>query len=82
VGNLVLQRFDGGLGRRELRILRADPEIHVADEFIARISGVPELTFGDGILTVCASNGTVSYGLCEYDTPCMWWRGVRAGDWP
>lgn len=77
IGVLVVERAEDG----SLTIIAAPDEIHVADEFLASCEkwGVPEVTYGDGIFTVRAKNGTVSYGLCDYDLLCCWWRGVKSG---
>ena len=81
-----------------LEIITAPQEIEVADSFLADLcpppfeirdgEGKPSgFTLGDGILTILAVNGTVSYGLHSYDSRTGKWRGTRSGEvelaqWP
>jgi hypothetical protein len=69
-----------------LELVRADDEIEVADEFLAQLAPgdirdgdgkTVGFSLGDGILTVHATNGTVSYGLHSHDDLRMTWRGTR-----
>jgi hypothetical protein len=77
---LLSQKRDGGI-----TILHADPEIQVTEEFLYAVRAgycKPEITLGDGILTVQALNGTVSYGLHSFDLLRNWWAGTRGmNDW-
>jgi len=60
-------------------ILDAPQEIIVADRFLAEHVDGRYASYGDGILTIHASNGDVSYGLHHYDPYRREWRGTRAG---
>lgn len=66
-------------GQRSVTIVQADPVIEIADRVLAGMHPW-ELTVGDGIVTVHARNGDVSYGLCKYDELRRTWLGVRSGD--
>ncbi len=62
-----------------IEILQADPEIRVADEFIEQAPHRdPYISFGDGIMTIHAINGSVSYGLHSHDLQRAWWKGTRS----
>ena len=65
----------------ELYIERADPVIYVCEELLDAVREHlhPDMSYGDGILTIRAVNGTVSYGLGPLDLLCLWRRGVRSG---
>ena len=55
------------LGDRHLEIVRADERVRIADEVLAAAKDHPDVSYGDGILTIHAINGTVSYGIGPYD---------------
>jgi hypothetical protein len=63
---------DGGID-----ILDAPEEIVVAERFLSYCMP-PYASYGDGILTVHARNGDVSYGLHHYDPLRRQWRGTRS----
>jgi len=67
---------DGGRGCLRLRwhyegfsILRADPVVLIDEQFLQVLIdgslGQDGVRYGDGILTITAKNGTVSYGVGE-----------------
>jgi len=59
-----------------LEILRADRVIEIADDLLEDLASIrPEVSLGDGILTIRGFNRTVSYGLGRHD-PC---RAVTLG---
>ena len=58
-----------------IHILEAPEEILVADRFLAEHGDC--YSYGDGILTVHATNGDVSYGLHHYDPVRQVWQGPR-----
>jgi hypothetical protein len=62
-----------------IEILDAPEEILVADAFLADMESHPAYSYGDGILTVHACNGDLSYGLHDYDSARRVWHGTRAG---
>ena len=66
-------------GQRSVTIVQADPVIEIADRVLAG-SHPWELSVGDGIVTVHARNGDVSYGLRKYDARRHTWLGVRSGE--
>lgn len=60
-----------------LEVVQADPLIEVADQVLEHAD--PRLlSVGDGIMTIHARNGEVSYGLREYDDLRETWLGVRS----
>jgi len=59
-------------------ILQADDDIEI-DDIMLEIELVPEVTYGDGILTIHAANRTVSYGLSHHDPVRQIWHGHRSG---
>jgi hypothetical protein len=61
-----------------IEILEAPAEILVADAFLANMDAHPSYSYGDGILTVHARNGDLSYGLHHYDSLRRVWRGTRS----
>jgi hypothetical protein len=62
-----------------LVIRHAPDEIEVSDHFLERWVGLRDgVTLGDGILTVRATNGTVSYGLDNHDSDRHVWHGVKS----
>lgn len=72
---------NGPLEPSVLYINRADPVIWVAEEIIDSISrgaAHHDVSYGDGILTIRASNGTVSYGLGPHDSARLWRKGIRS----
>jgi hypothetical protein len=71
---VVSQGPDG----RTVEILDAPDEILVAEAFLEELD--PQLaSYGDGILTIHARSGDVSYGLHHHDPFRREWRGTRAG---
>jgi hypothetical protein len=60
-----------------IEILDAPEEILVADEFLEAARD-EYISHGDGIMTIHASNGDVSYGLHSYDLQTMCWKGTRS----
>ena len=64
----------------EIEILEAPDHILVADLFIEEIElgRHPCYSYGDGILTVHATNGDLSYGLHHYDNLRRIWHATRA----
>lgn len=75
-GEVRLRCFDDG----SLEVLRADPEVEIAQEALEQLEAWADrerVSLGDGILTIRARNGTVSYGLHDYDLLSMVWRGTR-----
>ena len=67
--------------QRRFRIDQADEHIRIADRLLADIDH-PDVSYGDGILTIRAINGTVSYGLGRYDPRTMTHEATRSGAWP
>jgi len=61
----------------ELHLLQADPIIEVADELLGNLDG-RRASYADGIFTIHALNGEVSYGLRDYDDIRETWVGVRS----
>jgi hypothetical protein len=72
-----------------IEIVEAPQEIEVADNFLEELRPAPfeirdsegkqsGFTLGDGILTIHAANGTVSYGLYSHDVRTSMWRGRRS----
>jgi hypothetical protein len=60
-----------------IALLQADPCIEIEDRLLDVLD--PAIaTVGDGIVTFHASNGTVSYGLRDYDDIREIWIGVRS----
>jgi hypothetical protein len=62
-----------------VEIRDAPPEILVADEFLAEIGCHPSFSFGDGILTVHAVSGDVTYGPHHHDPYRRIWHATRSG---
>ena len=54
------------LGDRHLEIVRADEHVRIAHELLEKIDH-PDVSYGDGILTIRGLNRTVSYGIGPYD---------------
>jgi hypothetical protein len=67
----VYDRSDGSID-----IIDAPDEILVADRFLAEVRP-PYADYGDGILTIHARNGDVSYGLHHHDPFRCQWQGTR-----
>jgi hypothetical protein len=63
-----------------LRIEQADEHIRIAHELLEQVNH-PDVSYGDGILTIRAINGTVSYGVGALDLESMTHEGTRSGSW-
>ena len=68
------------LGCRHLEIVRADERVRIADEVLAGANEHPDVSYGDGILTIRAINGTVSHGIGPYDLLTNTYEAVRSPD--
>ena len=66
--------------RHSLRIDQADEHIRVSAQLLEDIDH-PDVSYGDGILTIRAINGTVSYGIGRYDPLTMTYEATRSGSW-
>jgi len=77
VSDLVL--YSQGPSGETVEIQEAPPEILVADEFLVEIEHHPSFSYGDGILTVHASNGDITYGLHHHDPYRRIWHATRSG---
>jgi hypothetical protein len=55
------------LGCKHLEIVRADERVRIAAEVLAAAEDHPDVSYGDGILTIRGINRTVSYGIGPYD---------------
>jgi hypothetical protein len=73
--NLPGTPFGGGYGH--LEILQADDRVRIAHEVLEHIER-PDVTYGDGILTIRAINGTISYGIGPLDLESMTHEAVRS----
>jgi len=63
--------------RGHRRLLQADACIEITDAVLKQ--GDPDfIRLGDGIVTFVASNGSVSYGLCNHDDLRETWIGIRS----
>jgi hypothetical protein len=60
-----------------LEVLQADPYIEVTDQLLDSLDG-ERASYGDGILTIHAARGDVSYGLRDHDDIRETWLGVRS----
>jgi hypothetical protein len=58
--------FDVFMEPPKLRIIQADERVRIARELLEQIDH-PDVTYGDGILTIRGLNRTVSYGIGPYD---------------
>jgi len=78
-GECVIEtmRLDLDKPHGSLRVLRADERIRIADALLENIDH-PDVSYGDGILTIRAINGTVSYGVGPLDLVSMTHEGVRS----
>ena len=67
-------------GERKIRIVQADERIRIAQEFLDGLDAElhPDVSYGDGILTIRAINGTVSYGVGSYDLLSHTREGVKS----
>jgi len=82
MGECRIERvFDTMAGRAKLRIVQADERIRVAAEVLENLAH-PDVSYGDGILTIRAINGTVSYGIGPYDLLTHTHEATRSGSWP
>ena len=66
------------LGCRHLEIVQADERVLIADEVLKAADSHPDVTLGDGILTIKALNGTVSYGIGKYDLLTNAYEAMRS----
>ena len=77
MGECVVESFFGNL-----KILRADERIRISHWFLEDVADLhPDVSYGDGILTIRASNGTVSYGIGPPDPFTNTHEGTRSGSW-
>lgn len=67
------------LGERHLEIVHADEHVRIADEVLkAAADRHPDMSYGDGILTITAINGTISYGIGPLDLLTLTYEAWRA----
>lgn len=64
-------------GGTRLKIVRADERVRIAQELLDGDLH-PDVSYGDGILTIRAINGTVSYGVGPYDLLTHTREGVKS----
>lgn len=67
--------------RHRFRIDQADEHIRVSAALLENIDH-PDVSYGDGILTIRAINGTVSYGIGPLDPLTMTHEATRSGCLP
>jgi hypothetical protein len=70
----VVDTTDG----RSVLIVCAPENIYVDQRFLDH-APTHWLAVGDGIMTLRGVNGTVSYGLHDYEPKTRSWRGTRGG---
>ena len=80
MGECIIEtmRLDLDKPHGSLRVLRADERIRIAEEVLENIDH-PDVSYGDGILTIRAINGTVSYGVGPLDLLTLTREGIRSG---
>jgi len=66
-----------GPPHRRFRIVQADERIRIAHHLLEQIDH-PDVSYGDGILTIRGINGTVSYGVGPLDLGSMTHEGIRS----
>ncbi len=80
-GLCVIEALAGWPAAGTLRIARADERVLISDVLLAEFRkgrGHPDVSFGDGIVTICGVNRTVSYGLVNHDESMHDWLAVKA----